>query len=488
MMNAFVLIIPVVLPIIAGILMLVRKEKFAERGARERFVAAAVIVNAVIVLALSFFMQGTELCLPPLVPGQPLLFRLDAMGGMFASLVSVLWILCIFYAFEYMTHEGGENRFFAFYTMAFGVMMGISFAGNLVTLYLFYEFLTLITLPLVIHSEDIAATTAARIYLIFSISGATVAMMGIAIIALVGGTTAFVPGGVMSGVAAGASALQIAYVLCFFGFGVKSAIMPFHAWLPCASVAPTPVSALLHAVAVVKAGVFAVARVTYFSIGPEVLNGTTAQAIVLSATLVTILYGSAMALMQKHLKRRLAYSTVSQLSYILFGLALMTPGGYLGGMMHLVGHAIVKITLFLCAGAILYKAHKEYVWELRGIGRRMPVTMGVFTIASLALVGIPPLPGFFSKWFLTAAASGSGSNMLAFSGTAVLGVSALLTAIYLFGVCVNAFSPGGESDAGTDGGGLSDPGRYMTVPLVILAIAIVVFGVLVEPIMQITTL
>ncbi|MBQ9527449.1 MAG: hypothetical protein IJR68_07540 [Fretibacterium sp.] len=487
-MSASVLIIPIVLPVIAGVLMLMLRKSFTERKSRERFVAATVILNAVIVLFLSFFMQGMELSLPPLVPGNPLMFRIDAMAGMFASLVSVLWILCIFYAFEYMTHEGGEKRFFAFYTMAFGIMMGISFAGNLVTLYLFYELLTLITFPLVIHSEDVVATTAGRIYLIFSISGATVAMMGIAIIAFTGGTTAFVPGGVMAGVTAGASALQLAYVLCFFGFGVKSAIMPFHAWLPCASVAPTPVSALLHAVAVVKAGVFAVARVTYFSIGAEVLSGTAAQAVVLTASLVTILYGSAMALMQKHLKRRLAYSTVSQLSYILFGLALMTPGGYVGGMMHLVGHAIVKITLFLCAGAILYKTHREYVWELRGIGKGMPVTMGVFTVASLALVGIPPLPGFFSKWFLTAAVSESGSNMLAFGGTAILGISALLTAIYLFGICVNAFSPGEGFDPAAANEGVSDPSRYMTVPLIILAIAIVVFGVFVEPILQITTL
>ena len=480
------LLIPVLLPIIAGVLVL--KKGFKARKAREQFVSVAVIGNAVIVLLLSLFMRGAELSLIPLVPGNPIMFRIDTMGGMFASLVSMLWILCIYYAFEYMTHEGGENRFFAFYVMAFGIMMGISFAGNLITLYLFYELLTLITVPLVIHNESKASTTAARIYLIFSISGATIALMGIAIIALTGGTTAFVPGGALTSVAAGASAIQIAYVLCFFGFGVKSAIMPFHAWLPTASVAPTPVSALLHAVAVVKAGVFAVARVTYFSIGTDLLSGTTAQSIALAASLVTILYGSAMALMQKHLKRRLAYSTVSQLSYILFGLALMSQEGYLGGLLHLVGHAIVKITLFLCAGAILYKTHREYVWELKGIGKAMPVTMVVFTVASFALVGIPPLPGFFSKWFLTSAAFKSGNNMIAFSGTVILAVSALLTAIYLFSICVNAFIPGKGFDAQQANKGVRDPNRYMTVPLIILAVAIVAFCIFVEPIMKIAVL
>ncbi|MBO4235520.1 MAG: proton-conducting membrane transporter [Firmicutes bacterium] len=479
------MIVPILLPIIAGLYML--RRNFTERKARERFVAAVVIINAAIVLLLAFFAKDAELSLLPLVPGNPVLFKLDALGGTFASLVSILWILCIFYAFEYMTHEGGENRFFAFYTMAFGIMMGISFAGNLITMYLFYEFLTLITVPLVIHSEDIKAVTATRIYLIFSIGGATVAMMGIAIIAFTGGSTAFIPGGIMQGVTAGATALQIAYVFTVFGFGVKSAIMPFHAWLPCASVAPTPVSALLHAVAVVKAGVFAIARVTYFSIGPEVLRGTTAQAIVLAATLATILYGSAMALMQKHLKRRLAYSTVSQLSYILFGLALMSPEGYLGGIVHLVGHAIVKITLFLCAGAILYKTHREYVWELRGIGRKMKVTMIVFTIASFALVGIPPLPGFFSKWFLTAAAFKSGSSIFAYGGTVILAVSALLTAIYLFSICVSAFVPGEDFDDSVNEG-VQDPNRYMTIPLIILAIAIIIFGILVEPLTQVATI
>ncbi|MBQ9562473.1 MAG: proton-conducting membrane transporter [Lachnospiraceae bacterium] len=480
------LIVPVILPIIAGLYML--RKGFTDRKARERYVAVNVIGNAVIVLLLSFFMSGSELTLFRLVPENPVMFKVDAMGGMFASLVALLWILCIFYAFEYMTHEGGENRFFAFYMMAFGIMMGISFAGNLITLYLFYEFLTLITVPLVIHSENKASTTAARVYLIFSISGATVAMMGIAIIAVTGGSTAFVAGGVIGSAMQGATALQIAYVCCFFGFGVKSAIMPFHAWLPTASVAPTPVSALLHAVAVVKAGVFAVARVTYFSIGVDALRGTTAQAIVLTASLITILYGSAMALMQKHLKRRLAYSTVSQLSYILFGLAIMSPEGYLGGMMHLVGHAIVKITLFLCAGAILYKTHREYVWELKGIGQNMKVTMIVFTVASLALVGIPPLPGFFSKWFLTAAAFGSGNTTLAVAGTVVLAVSALLTAIYLFSICVNAFIPGEGFDVKAANEGVSDPNRYMTVPLIVLAVAIVAFGVLVGPITRLMAL
>lgn len=482
---SILLIIPILLPILAGIYML--KRNFSQRAARERYVGAAVIGNAILVILLSLAVREQELTLFTLVKDNPFALRIDSLGAMFAVLVSLLWILCIFYAFEYMTHEGGENRFFAFYTMAFGVMMGICFSANLITLYLFYELLTLITVPLVIHNENQQSKTAAKIYLTFSLTGAAMGLMAIAILVFLGGGSTFVPGGMLSGVAAGAGLLQVAFVLAFFGFGVKSAILPFHGWLPCASVAPTPVSALLHAVAVVKAGVFAVARVTYFTIGADLLRGTTAQTIVMAACILTILYGSYTAFRTQHLKRRLAYSTVSQLSYILLGLAMLSPEGYLGGVVHIVGHAVVKITLFLCAGAIIYKSHREYVWELKGIGRAMPVTMTVFTLASLALVGIPPLPGFFSKWYLGLAGAKDG-GVLACLGLAVLGVSALLTAVYLLSICVNAFFPGRDFQPDKADKKISDPNRYMTVPLVILAVAILAFGIFIGPITRFVAL
>ena len=481
------LLIPIVLPIVAGIHIL--KRNYKEPKSREKFVSTAVIVNAIIVILLSLFARGTQLTLLPIIPNNPIQFKLDNLGAMFASVVSLLWILCIYYSFEYMKHEGDENRFFGFYVMTFGVMMGITFAANLVTLYLFYEFLTLATIPLVMHGDSIQAKTATRIYIIFSVFGAALALMGIAMIAFAGnGSTAFAAGGILPKVLTGATILQVAYLFTFFGFGVKSAVMPFHAWLPCASVAPTPVSALLHAVAVVKAGVFAIARVTYFTIGPDLLRGTIAQSVALGACIITIVYGSAMALMSQHLKRRLAYSTVSQLSYILFGIVLMSADGYIGGMVHLFGHAIVKITLFLCAGAIIYKTGREYVWELKGIGRAMPVTMIVFTIASFALVGIPPLPGFFSKWYLTVAAFHNQGNALGYAGLVALAVSALLTAIYLFSICVNAFMPGNGFDYEESNKGVRDPNRYMTIPLSILAVAIVLFALCLPSLINILSL
>ncbi len=484
---SILLLIPIILPIVAGIYIL--KRNFTEKAEREKFVSTAVIINAVIVILLSIILRDQQLTLLQIIPNNPIAFKIDKLGAMFASMVGILWILCIYYSFEYMKHEGDENRFFGFYVMTFGVMMGITFSANLVTLYLFYEFLTLATIPLVMHGDTIQAKTATRIYIIFSIFGAALALCGIAMIAFAGnGSTAFAPGGILQGVVSGATIIQVAYVLAFFGFGVKSAVMPFHAWLPIAGVAPTPVSALLHAVAVVKAGVFAIARVTYFTIGPDVLRGTTAQYIVLGACIVTIVYGSAMALMSQHLKRRLAYSTVSQLSYILFGITLMSLEGYTGGMIHLFGHAIVKITLFLCAGAIIYKTGREYVWELKGIGKAMPITMGVFTVASFALVGIPPLPGFFSKWFLSKAVMSASGNLLGFIGLVALGISALLTAIYLFSICANAFIPGAGFDYEEANKDVSDPNRYMTVPLLVLAAAIILFGILVSPMISNLTL
>ena len=476
------LLIPIILPIIAGILVL--KRNFSERSARDKFVSTAVIINAVLVILLSFIARNNPLQLFPIIPNNPILLNIDNLGAIFASVVSLLWILCVFYASEYMTHEGDENRFFAFYTIALGVMMGIIFSGNLVTLYLFYEFLTLATIPLVMHGDSAKAKTAARIYIIFSVFGAALALMGISIIAFNANTsTAFVAGGFLDKALAATTLVQLAFLFTFFGFGVKSAVMPFHAWLPIAGVAPTPVSALLHAVAVVKAGCFAIARVIYFAIGPELLQGTLAQTIAMVACIVTILYGSAMALMQQHIKRRLAYSTVSQLSYILFGLVMMSSDGYNGAMVQLFGHAIVKITLFLVAGAIIYKTHREYVYELKGIGRAMPITMIVFTIASFALVGIPPLPGFFAKWYLATAAL-SNSNPLAYVGLIALAISAFLTAVYLFSISLNAFMPGQGFDYEKANEHCEDPNKYMTVPLILLAVVIVLFGLFLTPLIN----
>ena len=361
--------------------------------------------------------------------------------------------------------------------MAYGVVLGVAYSEDFLSLYLFYELLTLTTLPLVMHSMDEKARYAGRKYVIYSLSGAAFAFIGLVFLLNYGvGHLNFTYGGVLDPnlVVGQEDTLLLVFTAAFFGFGVKAAIFPFHGWLPDASVAPTPVSALLHAVAVVKAGAFAVLRLIYFGFGADFLHGTWAQAVVMTGTIVTIVYGSARALRTPHLKRRLAFSTVSNLSYILFAFTLMSPAGMVGGMTHMVYHAFIKITMFCCVGAIIHCSGKEYVYDLEDFGRVMPVVFGVFTVVSFGLIGVPPLGGFAGKWMISEAAVASG-NTLAYVGIAALILSTLLTTLYLITIVARAYFPIGELDTAMLAK-VHDPGRTMTVPLVILAASGVVLA------------
>lgn len=276
--------------------------------------------------------------------------------------------------------------------------------------------------------------------------------------------------------------LLFVYLLAFFGFGVKAAIFPMSSWLPQAGVAPTPVTALLHAVAVVKAGVFAILRLTYYSFGAEFLKGTWVQPIVMGFAMFTIVYGCSRAVKEQHIKRRLAYSTVSNLSYIILGASMMTPAGMVGAMAHMVCHAFMKIGSFLCAGAVMHQTDKKYIYELNGFGRKMPVVFGCFTVSALGLMGVPGLAGFISKWNLAKAAVES-ENVMAYVGIGCLLISALLTAIYMMSIVIRAFFPGKEFDAGTVEG-VKDPGWKMCFPLVCFAAAVVAIGLCSYPIIS----
>ena len=406
---------------------------------------------------------------------------------MFAALVSFLWPLATLYAFEYMSHLQHRQLFFMFYVMTFGVTLGIAFSGNILTMYCFYEMLTMVTLPLIIHPLSKEAISASRTYLLYSLGGAAFAFIGMIFILYYGTTGAFVPGGVMHTAAAAEqqNVLLIAYVLTFFGFSVKAAMWPFGGWLPKAGVAPTPVTALLHAVAVVKAGAFALMRITYYSFGAELLRGTWAQTLLLVFVIITIVYGCSRALKETHLKRRLAYSTMSNLSYILFGVVLMSPLGLVGALCHMVFHAFMKICSFFCVGAVMHQTKKNYVHEINGLGHVMPVTFVIFTISGLALMGVPGLPGFISKWNLAKAAVSS-EQPLALVGVFALLVSALLTAIYMMSISFRAFCPGREFDYGTVAG-YRDPGWRMLVPLVVFVLVLFLFGLHSEPLVKLFT-
>lgn len=484
MSTFFLLFLPVIVPILGGFGVFIAK--FKNRTARQIYVGAVVIVNMILSLVAIFVAPKDQtVTLIPFTENYSIALRLDGMAVLFGFILCTLWVVATFYSFEYMKHEGKENKFFGFYTMSFGIAMGLAFSANLLTFYLFYELLTLGTLPLVMHAMNKQALYAGKKYIIYSIGGASFAFIAMVFMMYYGSSLNFTFGGVldMVQIAGREQWLLVVFVLAFFGFGVKAAVFPLSSWLPAAGVAPTPVTALLHAVAVVNAGVYALVRLIYYTFGTEFLSGSWAQYVVMSAALVTIVYGSSMALRTPHLKRRLAYSTVSNLSYMIFGLTIMTPAGMVGGLTHMVVHSILKILAFFCVGAILYKTHREYVYEINGFGRKMPITMATFTISAIGLMGIPPLPGFLSKWNLGTAAVESG-NPLAYAGIGVLILSTLLTALYMMQIVFKAYFPNKEIDVATLNKDVKDPNLFMTIPFILLAIAAIVLGIYHQPLMD----
>ena len=410
-------------------------------------------------------------------------FKIDGMTIVFAGLVAVLWPLATLYAFEYMTHEGHEGSFFMFYTMTYGITLGIAFASDMVSMYFFYELLTLVTVPLVMHGLNRESILAVRKYLYYSIGGAAFALMGMIFLIAYGDTCEFILGGVMHPglLREHRNLLLWIYFFSFMGFGVKAAVWPVSSWLPQAGVAPTPVTALLHAVAVVNAGAFAIIRLTYYSFGTDFLRSTWVQDAVMAITMFTIVYGCSRAVKETHIKRRLAWSTVSNLSYILFGAAMMTPLGLVGALSHFVFHGFMKICAFLCAGAFMHQTGKSHIYEMDGMGKKMKVVFGCFTVSALGLMGVPGLAGFISKWNLTAAAVDSGSS-LAYGGIACLMVSALLTAIYMLSVVVRAFFPRRERSA--THANVSDPGWQMCLPLLVCAGCVILLGLCSAPLIR----
>ena len=507
-MSEIILALPVFLPIFGGLAMLAhRPGEGILRWNRSRalLTAALVLLNSLIVAAvLAGGVDGERrLVVFKLYASLTVMFKLDRMGALFAGMVAFLWPLATLYAFEYMEHEERKNTFFAFYLMTYGVTMGIAFAGTLVTLYLFYEMLTFVTLPLVMFTLTKEAVRASRAYLYYSIGGAAFAFIGMVFVLGYSSieTSEFVAGGMLDLARAGQNknTLLLVYLMAFFGFGVKAAVFPCYRWLPKAAVAPTPVTALLHAVAVVKSGAFAILRLTYFSFGIGFLRGSWAQWAVMAAAMVTIFFGSSMAVKEVHWKRRLAYSTIGNLSYILFGAALMSPLGLAAGLSHMVAHAFMKISAFFCAGAVMHKSGKTYIYQLDGMGKKMPITFGCLTAASLSLMGIPMFAGFISKWNLAQAAFDCGGTMavagggdggvgrwLPYMGVAVILLSALLTGIYMMTVLVRAYFPKtGEGGAmqETDKS-VTDPTWKMLLPLVVFTAVILAIGAHPAPLME----
>ncbi len=433
-------------------------------------ILAALAKFALVASMLPLVLAGKSpaITLFAISPGISLALRVDYLGIIFGLSASFLWIVTSFFSIGYVRGipEHKQTRYFASFAICLSATMGIAFAANLLTLVIFYEILTIATYPLVLHRETPEAIFGGRKYLVYLLTGGVFLLFALAFTYQLSGTVDFQAGGILPAQTAKSSVIML-FTLFLLSFGVKSAIMPMHSWLPTAMVAPTPVSALLHAVAVVKAGVFGFARAIGFIIGPAVLNESGAAGFLAALTAATILVASLIALRQDNLKARLAYSTVGHLSYIVLGLSLFSPSAWIGALLHIVNHAMMKITLFFCAGAIHVRTHCDNVSQLNGIGRQMPLTMAAFTIASIGLAGIPPVNGFISKWYLVQGSYDVGQ--MVFVVTFLL--SGLLNAGYFFSIVVRAFFA--PSDKFTRFGEASP---LMVVPLVITAVLSLLMG------------
>lgn len=474
-MNESVSLLTAILfPVFMGIILLFLKETEKRKNLLIYVGAVLGLTGLLVVKALT--VGDTEILLFELMENVPVVLKLDDFGKFFLVIVTIVWILAGCFSFTYMKHEKKENRYFGFYLITFGVLIGLGCAGNLITMYAFYEFMTLASFPLVIHNQSREAIMAGLKYLLYSFFGAYMALFGVFFLCRYTDTLTFTPGGTLNmELAAGhESLLLVTACLMIVGFGVKAGMFPLHAWLPTAHpVAPAPASAALSGI-IVKAGVLAIVRTIFYMFGADFIRGTWVQYLFMTLALITVFMGSMLAFREKVLKKRLAYSTVSQLSYILFGIALLNPVGLTGSMIHMAAHAFIKCALFLCAGAIIFQTGITTVDGLKGIGKKMPVTIWCFTIVSLGLIGIPPTGGFISKWYLATGALDSGIGGFQYAGPIILLVSALLTAGYLLPVTIQGFFPGADFDYTNLK--KCEPSKWMTIPLVILAVLSVVIG------------
>jgi len=367
----------------------------------------------------------------------PFALEADALGLLFASLASLLWIITSLYSIGYMRglDEHSQTRYFASFAMSLSAAMGIAFASNLLVLFVFYEVLTVATYPLVAHDETAEARTAGRKYLAYTFGGGVAVLAGTVFVYWLAGGVAFTPGGIEGVASADPTLARAAFALLVAGFGVKAGLMPLHSWLPDAMVAPTPVSGLLHAVAVVKSGVFGIARVVLDVYGPGTMADLGVGVALGAVAAFTLLAASIIALRKDNLKRRLAYSTVSQLSYIVLGLSVLSPQAITGGLLHIPAHAFMKLTLFFCAGIIHVETHTDDISDMAGIGKRMPVTMAAFAVAAAGMAGIPLVAGFVSKFYLLVGTVETGAWIY----TVALLVSGVLNIAYFWPVVYQAY-------------------------------------------------
>lgn len=476
---------------------------FSNGRARRLFVLGATLVTSAVLIGICHAQTNEKITLFSLTPVFSIGFRLDAVNRLFLMLIAFLWPLSILYSFEYMENDPRQSSFFTFYILAYGITQLLAMSHSLFALYLFYECLTLITLPLVTHYENEDSLRAGMVYLKYTVGGAALGLIGLIVYGQLNASGVFMPDGQQLSNSSPAALplvfVQLSFLLAFIGFGAKAAVFPLSAWLPRVSVAPTPVTALLHAVAVVNAGVFSCIRLIYDCFDLKMFYGTWVQTVLLLLSSFTIVFGAVMAVRERHLKRRLAWSTVYNLSYMLFSASLMTQDGLRGSLTHFIFHSLMKMILFFCAGTFLLRAKAEYLPELRGLFHRMPVTVIIYTLAGVSLTGIPPFVGFLSKLNIVTAALDLGS-WPAWVGAGAVILSSVLACVYLLEPAVQMFflpSTDNRSSEMNKAKGVSsekksplvsvsssaaeqhrslDPSWRILVPLLILTALIIVLG------------
>ena len=482
MVAESIMLLQILFPIVAGLVILFRPF-FPTHKRRLIFISVSLCISLAFVIIGLFSKQETVTYFR-LSSSISLTLCNDGLAKAFGLLVAVIWLFAGAFSFSYLRKTGKTNVFYASFLISEGILQAIALAGNLITFYMFFEWMTVFTFPLVLQNRTKEAVRAARKYFFYSIAGASFCLVGLFLLSVNTDGLSF-QGGLSE--SADSTMVLIAAAFLLFGFGTKAGMFPMHGWLPVAHpVAPAPASAVLSGI-ITKVGVLGIIRTVYYVIGVENLRGTWFQILFLSTSLITVFMGSMLAFKEKILKKRLAYSTVSQVSYVLFGLALMTPEGFLAAMVHLFAHAITKVCLFLFSGIVIHETGKERVDGLKGIGTLMPAGLWCFTFASLGLIGIPPFAGFYSKWYLAIAAL-SCENLWFFRylGPAVLLVSALLTAGYLLPIVADGFFPGKDfvfhKETAANHESKKEGGPVMFVPVAILAIAVLVLGIFAEPI------
>lgn len=476
----WIILLPVVIPLLGAICLLCMRKLLDKRSVRLMvfcFVIAALF--SVIAVDLS---EDISLTVLSIMPKLPIYFKADNLGVLFATLTVSMWLLSTWFSFRYMDHQKNETRYQIFSLLSLAALLGVCFSGNLITTYLFYEMMTLATFPLVLHEQTKEAISAGMTYLYYSIAGAFLGLIGIFFLYgnasdlnQQGGILGYVKGGFLQNVE-DKNGLLVVVFLMLVGLACKAGMFPLHGWLPKAHpVAPAPASALLSG-NITKMGVLFTIRVIFYCVGPDFLKGTWVQNALLALSLTTVFLGSMLAYREKLFKKRLAYSTVSQVSYCLTGIYLLSGTALTGALLHVVFHSVIKNLLFLCAGAVIFTTGKTGVDELKGIGKKMPVTMWCFTLGGLSLVGIPPFSAFISKWYLATGAIETKIPVFEYLAPVVLLISALLTAGYLLTITTNAFFGKTEAD-----GEINEKSIFLLLPLIILAVATTVFGLIPNP-------